>query len=307
MAPDEGITGFAQTEPAPAKINLALHVVGQRADGYHLLDMLVTFTRFGDRVGIAPAEADRFTLSGRFAPQLREGPATGNLVLRARDLLRAALQRKGTATPPVHLHLEKNLPVASGIGGGSADAAATLRGLLRHWDASLPETDLADLALQLGADVPMCLLARPLVARGIGERLAVLKELPSFPIVLVNPLVGVSTPDIFRRLATKENPPLAPPAAITGAMAWLAAMQSMRNDLEEPARAICAEIDAVRTELALSGAQLVRMSGSGATCFGIYDTMDAARRAADALETARPDWFIVATETYDGGEPHGTA
>ncbi|MFD1327385.1 4-(cytidine 5'-diphospho)-2-C-methyl-D-erythritol kinase [Mycoplana ramosa] len=306
MARNQGMTGFVQTEPAPAKINLALHVVGQRPDGYHLLDMLVTFTRFGDRVGIAPAEADRFTLSGRFAPQLQDGPASGNLALKARDLLRVALLRQGTAAPPVHLHLEKNLPVASGIGGGSADAAATLRVLLRHWRAALPAAELADLALQLGADVPMCLLARPLVAAGIGERLTVLEDLPSFPIVLVNPLVGVSTPDIFRRLSTKENPPLAASAAI-GAAAWLSAMRSMRNDLEEPARVICPVIDAVRTELDRSGAQLVRMSGSGATCFGLYGTTEAARRAAQALETARPDWFVVATESYDGGDPHGAA
>lgn len=307
MAFDEGMTGFVLAEAAPAKINLALHVVGRRADGYHLLDMLVTFTRFGDRVGVAPAEADRFRLSGRFAPQLRDAPATSNLVLAARDLLRAALQHRGKAAPPVHLHLEKNLPVASGIGGGSADAAATLRALLRHWGASFTAADLADLALQLGADVPMCLSSRPLVARGIGEQLTMLDALPSFPIVLVNPLVGVSTPDIFRRLATKENPRLAPPAALTDAAAWLAAMQSMRNDLEEPARAICPEIDAVRTELIRTGARLIRMSGSGATCFGLYDTADAAHRAAAVLESARPDWFVVATESYDGGEPHGTA
>lgn len=308
MVSDQGIAGFAQTELAPAKINLALHVVGQRADGYHLLDMLVTFTRFGDRIGIASGEIDRFTVSGRFAQQLdASGPAEDNLVLRARDLLRAALQRKGIAASPVHLHLEKNLPVASGIGGGSADAAATLRGLLRHWDASLPSDELTDAALQLGADVPMCLSRRPLVARGIGEQITRLEGLPSFPIVLVNPLVGVSTPDIFRRLVTKNNPSLDPLGAVTGRSGWLEAMNTMRNDLEDPARSVCPEIDAVRAELALTEARLVRMSGSGATCFGLYETIDAARRAAEALEKARPDWFIVAAESYDGRDHHGAA
>ncbi|MBD9371243.1 4-(cytidine 5'-diphospho)-2-C-methyl-D-erythritol kinase [Rhizobium sp. ARZ01] len=308
MVPDQGIAGFVQTESAPAKINLALHVVGQRADGYHLLDMLVTFTRFGDRIGIASGDVDQFTVSGRFAQQLdASGAAEDNLVLRARDLLRAALRRNGVSTGPAHLHLEKNLPVASGIGGGSADAAATLRGLLRHWQASLPANELNDLGLQLGADVPMCLAGRPLIARGIGEEITQLEELPAFPIVLVNPLVGVSTPDIFRRLATKDNPSLGLRGAVTGRSGWLAALEGMRNDLEDPARTVCPQIDAARAELARTDAQLVRMSGSGATCFGLYETIDAAQRAAEALKKSRPDWFIVATESYEGRDHHGTA
>lgn len=297
-------TGFAITEPAPAKINLALHVVGQRADGYHLLDMLVTFTRFGDRVSIAPAETDRFTISGRFAAQLGDAD---NLVLRARDRLRDALSARQVAAPPVHLHLEKNLPVASGIGGGSADAAAALRGLVRHWTAEIPERELAAPALALGADVPMCLAARPLVARGIGERITPIETLPSFALVLVNPLVGVATPEIFRQLSERHNPPLALPESADDAGAWLAAMSGMRNDLEAPARLLCREIGAVRAGLETTAPRLVRMSGSGATCFGLYDTIEAARDAAAFLEGAHPDWFVVATETLDGRQDHGAA
>ncbi|MGH6808456.1 MAG: 4-(cytidine 5'-diphospho)-2-C-methyl-D-erythritol kinase, partial [Ensifer adhaerens] len=151
------IAGFALTRAAPAKINLALHVVGQRADGHHLLESLVTFADRGDRIGLSASDEDRFTLSGPFATAL---PMTGtdqdgNLVLKARDLLRQALASQGIDTPPVHIHLEKNLPVASGIGGGSADAAATLRGLLDLWRTSIEPGSLAALALKLGADVPM--------------------------------------------------------------------------------------------------------------------------------------------------------
>lgn len=306
MNPDEGLPGFVLTEPAPAKVNLALHVVGQRPDGYHLLDMLVTFTRYGDRVGIAPAASDTFTLSGRFAQQLKTTPDGGNLVLRARDRLRILLERRGIQGSPVHLHLEKNLPIASGIGGGSADAAATLRGLMRHWRVELPEDELAGIALELGADVPMCLASRPLVARGIGEQIAVLPDLPAFAMVLVNPLVGVSTPEIFRRLENKNNPALNHEATTVDRPDWLAAFDTMRNDLEQHASEICPEVKQASLALKKTGARIVRMSGSGATCFGIYDTADMSRRAAEMLEKDRPDWFVVATETLGGNQHHGT-
>ncbi len=167
------IAGFALTRAAPAKINLALHVVGQRADGHHLLESLVTFADRGDRIGLTPSEQDRFTLSGPFAAELSTtgDDQDGNLVLKARDLLRQALASQGVDTGPVHIHLEKNLPIASGIGGGSADAAATLRGLLDLWKTGIEPALLAALALKLGADVPMCLDGRSLIASGIGEEI----------------------------------------------------------------------------------------------------------------------------------------
>ena len=310
MVDDDGASGITLTEPAPAKINLALHVVGQRADGYHRLDMLVTFAAFGDRVSIFAADSDRFTLSGRFAEQLADTTMADNLVLKARDRLRAALTERGIAAPPVHLHLEKNLPVASGIGGGSADAAATLRGLLRHWNAGIDRHLLDGIALGLGADVPMCLASRPLVARGIGEEIELRTDLPALAMVLVNPLVGVSTPEIFRRLQDKHNPRLKVPRAGTAEPCWLAALQAMRNDLEAPAAALCPEIEEVRQALAATGPALVRMSGSGATCFGLYHGLKAAERAARDLVAAHPGWFVVASaafarETSEGEDGHG--
>jgi 4-diphosphocytidyl-2-C-methyl-D-erythritol kinase len=294
----EGIPGFALTFAAPAKINLALHVVGQRADGHHLLESLVTFTECGDRIGLTPADADRFTLSGRFAPDLplsAEGK-DGNLVLRARDLLRSELASEGAAGP-VHVHLEKNLPIASGIGGGSADAAATLRGLMTLWGASPTPARLKSLALALGADVPMCLDSRPLLAKGIGEEITPLPDLPSFAIVLVNPLVAVSTPVIFRTLVKKDNPPLALPEGARSRADWLAAMAVMRNDLEPPARALQPAIEGAAAALEAAGAALVRMSGSGATCFGLFDGEESAAAAGEEISASHPEWYVQATRT----------
>jgi len=290
--PHDPLSRFTLIEPAPAKVNLALAVTGRRADGYHLLDSLVTFTAFGDRIGLLPAEEDRFTLSGPFAGTLAaEGD---NLVTRARDRLRNALG----GAPAVHIHLEKNLPVASGIGGGSADAAATLRGLLKLWKVGLPHDALDALALGLGADVPMCLASRPLIARGIGEAITPL-ALPPLAMVLANPLVGVSTPAVFKALASPDNPPL----ALEGASAdWPATIASLRNDLEPPARRFCPQIAEISGSLAAAGAGVVRMSGSGATCFGLYPSQEAAEAAAAALLQRHPRWFFAATTTLGASD-----
>ncbi|MCK8780698.1 4-(cytidine 5'-diphospho)-2-C-methyl-D-erythritol kinase [Rhizobium sp. NTR19] len=279
-------------ELAPAKINLALHVVGQRADGYHLLETIVTFADKGDRLHFAPAEADSFHVSGRFGHLLHPTDATQNLVLRARDRLRQALQDAGHEAPPVALHLEKNLPIAAGIGGGSADAAAAIRGLLRLWNAELVEAVLATLALSLGADVPMCLKGEPLLARGIGEEMTPLPMLPSLPVVLGNPLVGVSTPEIFRRLPNKNNDPI---GALDGD--WMDVLHRLRNDLEPPARLLVPEVEQLSAEIKAEGALLTRMSGSGATCFGIFRNAEAAEHAAANLAAKRPDWYFQAAQT----------
>jgi 4-diphosphocytidyl-2-C-methyl-D-erythritol kinase len=281
------------TEAAPAKINLALHVTGQRADGYHLLDTLVTFTEAGDVIRIQDALEDGFSISGPFADVLLHGNAGDNLVLRARDLLRKAA---GPDTSLVAIHLEKNLPVSSGIGGGSADAAATIRGLCRHWSVDLSEVKLADIALKLGADVPMCLASRPLMARGIGEDITIIDDMPVLPLVLVNPLKGVSTPEIFKRLTDKSNPPL----GARGDGTWMNFIGKSRNDLEPPARVVLPEISLASDLLANAGAAIVRMSGSGATCFGIFATIEDAETAATCLRQQRPDWYVQATKTIGG-------
>lgn len=294
--------GFDLTEEAPAKINLALHVTGHRADGYHLLDMLVSFTRHGDRLGFRASQHDEFSLSGRFGPLLSaEAEAGNNLVLKARDLLRQATHAAGIDAPPVHIHLEKNLPIASGIGGGSADAAATLRGLARLWSATLPEDVIKAIAVTLGADVPMCLASKPLVARGIGEAIDLLPAFPSFSVVLGNPLVGVPTPEVFRLLYRKDNPPLLFPSKMPRERdEWIDAIKRLRNDLEPPARSICGEISEISGLIESQHAILTRMSGSGATCFGIFVSIEQAEAAAVLLHRQRPDWYFQATETIAG-------
>jgi 4-diphosphocytidyl-2-C-methyl-D-erythritol kinase len=280
------------TRHAPAKINLALHVTGRRADGYHLLESLVVFTRVGDRVTISAADEDRFSVVGPFAKQI---PAdASNLVLRARDRLRAAFPRLTEAS--VAIELEKVLPAASGIGGGSSDAAQALRALAEFWQITDPAA-LAATGLELGADVPMCLTARPLIARGIGEALEPIDHLPSLPLVLVNPGVALPTPEVFRALASRDNPGLPPlPAGLDFAetCGWLAAA---RNDMQPPAILIAPEIAATLSALEESGAAFVRMSGSGATSFGLFETLDKARGAAAKIATAHPDWWVVATES----------
>ncbi len=280
----------AVRETAPAKINLALHVTGQRNDGYHLLDMLVTFARHGDVVTVTQSAEDSFTISGRFGAGLSADQ--DNLVIAARDGLADLMTQAGRTATPVHIHLEKNLPVASGIGGGSADAAATLRALMRLWDFVPRQADLDKLALSLGADVPMCLTGRPAFVRGIGEDIEAV-DLPKFNIILINPQRPVSTPAVFRALETKTNPPL--PERL--ASDWLSYFANARNDLQAPAIQLEPLIDAALQALEASGATLARMSGSGATCFGIYPNEKSADAAFALLEGDHPDWYLLRTET----------
>ena len=306
MAIEDGIFGFSLTRIAPAKINLALHVVGQRADGYHLLESLVTFADAGDRIGFSLSGEDRFTISGRFSVDLPlTGDATaGNLVLKARDLLRGHLSEKGIKVSAVHLHLEKNLPVASGIGGGSADAAATILGLLELWGTSIAPESLQQIALKLGADVPMCLDGRPLIARGIGEDIQPVTDFPSFPMLIVNPLKAVSTPVIFRLLKDKTKPPLMMPQGKPSPDGWIDVLKGLRNDLEPPARDLEPEIGVVSAALGLTGAYLVRMSGSGASCFGLYASTKARDEAAAILSSQNPNWYVLACNSVHGEENH---
>lgn len=285
-------------EHAPAKVNLALHVTGQREDGYHLIDSLVAFTQAGDRVAVRNTAIDGFSITGPFAPGL--DVQADNLVIRARDLLR---QVCGLKTPPVAITLEKNLPVSSGIGGGSSDAAATLRALIRLWNLSIKPQDLAPSSLQLGADLPMCLAATTLVARGIGEKLEPVSGLPPMAMVLVNPGVPVSTPAVFRRLVRKDNaklPPLPAELSFGTVSAWLTT--GTRNDLEAGATSIAPQIADALASLRSEGAGLARMSGSGATCFGLFPSQAAASRAARNIAAAHPSWYVQATQVKEDAE-----
>jgi 4-diphosphocytidyl-2-C-methyl-D-erythritol kinase len=265
-----------ETEVAPAKLNLALHVTGRRADGYHLLDSLVAFAGTGDRVTVAAA--DRLTLAVT-------GPMAAGLATDDNLCLRAA---RSLGPGGAAITLDKHLPVASGIGGGSSDAAATLRALARLWRVPLP----ADRGLSLGADVPVCLDPRPVRMQGIGETLAPV-SLPPAHVVLVNPGVAVPTPAVFAALDRKDNPPLPPLPPLPDAAALAAWLATTRNDLEVPAIALAPIIAETRAAVAAQpGCLFTRMSGSGATCFGLFARPDAATAAALALR--RHGWWVTA-------------
>nr|WP_295469037.1 4-(cytidine 5'-diphospho)-2-C-methyl-D-erythritol kinase [Mesorhizobium sp.] len=274
---------------APAKLNLALHVTGRRADGYHLLDSLVAFTRFGDRVTVAPSDEDRFEMTGPYAAGL---PADdGNLAVRALNAMRAEFGHP----EPVSITLEKNLPVASGVGGGSSDAAAVMRGLAALWHLPTDRERLARVGIGLGADVPMCLAARPLLARGIGDEISPVDGFPSLGIVLVNPGVGVSTAAVFAALTRSDSAPLPPLPSHIDFHTLCNWLETTRNDLEAPARTFEPAINGALSALKKAGAHFVRMSGSGATCFGLFESGNLAKRAASEIRTRRPGWFVAAT------------
>lgn len=283
----------SRSEPARAKINLALHITGRRADGYHLLDTLVAFPDIADRLTMSPAPHLSLSVTGPFAAALGDTAPADNLVLRAARLV---AERAGPAAGAA-LTLEKHLPVASGIGGGSADAAAALRLLAPVWGLDPAGPALASAVAGLGADVPMCVLSRPARARGIGEILEPLASpLPDAGVLLVNPGVAVATPAVFRALQTRENPPLPDLPARFATLADLAGwMAAARNDLEPPAREVAPVIGVVLDRLrALSGARVARLSGSGATCFALFDSVAGAQAGARMIAAAEPGWWTAA-------------
>jgi 4-diphosphocytidyl-2-C-methyl-D-erythritol kinase len=284
-------------EFAAAKINLWLHVTGRRADGYHLLDSLIAFAGTGDRLRFDEADTLSLAIDGPFGEGL--GSSGDNLIIKAAWLLAAEAGVK----PGARIRLEKNLPVASGIGGGSADAAAALRGLARLWKLAVPRKDMARLALRLGADVPMCLDGRAAFAGGIGEELVPVSNLAPAWLVLVNPRFSLSTPEVFRNrqgdftVTSRPDPAeLATPAGLA------AALSARRNDLQPPAVRLAPVIGQVLSALrAAPGALFAAMSGSGATCFALFDGEAPARKAAAELALEAPGWWIAPAPLLSGG------
>ena len=315
------------TELAPAKINLYLHVTDKRDDGYHLLDSLVAFASVGDRVTVKPAQGLTLTITGPYANAVPNGP--DNLVIKAANLL---AQHAGLEAD-AHITLEKNLPVASGIGGGSTDAAATLRALVRLWALELPDEhirhaadhmghdlatrraletlftlwrdDLDDdmmgaIALELGADVPVCLEGRTVFMGGIGEDLHLPPLLPTVWVVLVNCGVAQSTPAVFQARTGDFSPPARFTDTPADASELAQILGARTNDLAAPAIALAPAIqDVLDAVQGLDGCLLSRMSGSGATCFGLFTTQESAEIAAQSLGDAHPDWWVQAAKISD--------
>lgn len=282
------------TEFAPAKINLTLHVLGRRPDGYHEIESLVAFADVGDRLAFRPAE--RLELEVRGPNGAAAGAANDNLVLKAARALGERIDglRLGSFA------LDKQLPVAAGLGGGSSDAAAALRLLARHNGLPLDDARLRDAARVTGADVPVCLDPRARIMRGIGEILSDPIELPELPAVLVNPGVGVATREVFAAL---NAPALTSPARpddfmsiSTDAASLPSILSARRNDLEIPAIKIQPVIADVLAALqASAGCLLARMSGSGATCFGLYGSAGVAEETAQRMQQRHPGWWVRAT------------
>ncbi|MFQ5774252.1 MAG: 4-(cytidine 5'-diphospho)-2-C-methyl-D-erythritol kinase [Kiloniellaceae bacterium] len=288
-----------------AKVNLFLHVTGRRADGYHELDSLIVFAGVGDDLEIRPSTDLTLAVDGPFAAALSAagapGPGAGNLVLHAAEILRA---RCGVAAG-ARLRLTKSLPVAAGLGGGSADAAAALRGLARLWALELSDAELARLGAALGADVPVCLAGRPSLVGGIGDRIAPAPPVPPAWLVLVNPGAPLATGAVY----AARHGPFARPAEWSGAAAdaveFAARLAERRNDLEPAARALAPEVGQALAALAgTADCLLARMSGSGATCFGLYARRERARAAAAHIAAERPAWWVRAAPVLRH-EPNG--
>ena len=273
-----------------AKINLTLHVTGRRDDGYHEIDSLIAFAAIGDGLEIAPGPQIALEAVGPFAPALR-APDFDNLVVAA---ARALAARYGVESG-ARLRLDKQLPVAAGLGGGSADAAAALDGLVDLWGLDAPAAELYALAASLGADVPVCLVGRPSFVAGIGERIVPAPAQPPAWLVLANPGVPLSTAAVFAAHQGGFSAPARWREPISELRAWVARLAACRNDLEAPALAQVPEVrELLATLRDTAGCMLARMSGSGATCFGLYAMEAAATAAARRIAATRPGWWVRA-------------
>ncbi len=275
------------SEQAHAKINLALHILGRRLDGYHELDSIVAFADVADVLTISPAAEVSISLSGPFANDLPRDDE--NIVLTGWHLLSDFAGKKNIPFSPVKFHLEKNLPITSGIGGGSSDAAAALRGLIRLFNLSVSPQDMNEIALQLGADIPVCLVQKTSRMRGIGEIISPIDVALPSGIVLVNPRIPAPTPKVFESLNLQCG------QSFGAGIGNVYDIHSWRNDLTVPALTLVPEIADMIASLNFQPDNICsRMSGSGATCFGLFESLEKARSAAEAIAENYPNWWVVA-------------
>ena len=274
---------------APAKINLYLHIVGRRADGYHELDSLVGFTAHGDVIQVRQHERLYLEINGPFGSSL---PANDdNLIVRAARALAGETGCRGGA----HITLKKNLPVSSGIGGGSADAAATLKALNLLWETGLADEDLAALGLNLGADIPVCILSKTARMNGMGEMVSKVENLPPLGVILINPGIPISTRRVFKMHQGKFSPTVEL-QTIEDTEVFYEFLARQKNDLQDLAIRI---VPAIKEALDIlseeTGCRLVRLSGSGATCFGLFDNESLAKASGRSISCKYPNWWVQPT------------
>lgn len=267
---------------APAKLNLTLHITGKREDGYHLLESLVVFLEIGDKISVQKSDDLSLSVSGLFSDSLVV--SDDNIMLKAAR----ALQVTANVSHGAALELEKAIPIGAGLGGGSADAAATLHALNDLWGCGLSLSDLCEIGEKLGADVPACLHGVPLMMTGIGEKIEPVDALPSLPIVLVNPSVPLLTKDVYAAYASRRTP----------SVPWRVgeALKSARNDLEPAAMVLCPVVKDVLEIISQQDGNLFsRLCGSGSTCFGVFENAELAARAAHEIQALHPHWWVRAT------------
>ena len=276
---------------APAKVNLFLHITGRRNNGYHELESLFVRTDFGDRVVVENADTLSLEITGTYAQELRAYSIDSNLVMKAARLMLSHHGERAGAK----IILDKQLPVSSGIGGGSADAAATLLALKALWKVSISDNELNAMALELGADVPACLHDRPQWVTGVGENCQAVSLGFDAAILLVNPQVAVSTPDVFK-VYKESNCDFSPPQGISQDVLRSVDVldEVTENDLFDAARTMSPAIDDVIEMLAsMPNQQMVRMSGSGATCYALFQTLSDANKAQKIIKANKPEWWLA--------------
>ncbi len=286
---------------ACAKVNLFLHITGKRQDGYHLLQSLVMFADAGDEIRLQPADAFSLGILGEYADDLSQEDVAKNLVARAAF----ALAEDAGKACDVAIILQKNIPIGAGLGGGSADAAATLHALNAHWNLGYSVEKLAAIGAHLGADIPACVYNKPLLMKAIGEKITPIEIVFDLPILLVNPRFHVATPDVFRAYMPPFDVVIEMPKQFESPEVLLDFLATMHNALQTPAMAIAPQIKVLLDELQLlPNARLARMSGSGATCFALFDTVEACNIAAEIIMAAYPDYWIQAAR-LKGNKIHG--
>lgn len=289
---------------APAKVNLYLHVLGRRTDGYHILDGLVAFAGVFDTLEVAPAEHLGLTVAGPEAAALEQGNARGNLVIRAAQSLAEA----GDVRAGARMRLVKRLPVGAGLGGGSADAAAALKLLSELWNLRPAQEDLRRLGARLGADVPVCLEGRAAFVGGVGEKVDPAPTLPPVCLVLASPDVPLPTERVYKACAAAPARPARFSATPDNAAALASLLAQRRNDLERPARRLLPAVGTVLAALNdLEGCLLARMTGSGAACFGLFAEEPRAEAAARSLKAAHPEWWVQAAPLLGTTDPRRRA